>query len=191
MSIQETLGAFDWSTVSEADLSNLSMEEILGIDIADVNMSQNLPDGVYAFIIESFEKTQRAADPSQDKKGSVGVRIKFHVMKCLATDDPAIDKEALAGRKHLENYNMANEYGPRNLAQLILGAVGVSWRDKKAIAEVANSLGALLEELKAGKVLFGVQIKTRESNGYENTGIVYKEKSFINMNVLQTLPEMA
>ena len=191
MNAVNVLSSFDWSTVTEADLSSLSMEEILGIDIADVNMSQNLPDGVYALIIEDFEKVIRAADPSKDKKGSVSVRLKLHVMRCLATDDPAIDKEALAGRKHLENYNMSNDYGPRNLAQLVLSIVGVSWRDKKAIAEVANTLGALLEELKAGKVVFGAQIKTVERNGYENCALVYKEKSFINMNAIQSLPEMA
>jgi hypothetical protein len=190
MSAINALNAFDWSTVTEADLSSLTMDEILGIDIADVNLSQNLPDGVYALIIEDFEKVVRAADPSQDKKGSVSVRVKLHVLRCLATDDPSLDKEALAGRKHMESFNMSNAYGPRNITQLILGVVGTSWRNKTSIAEVTGTLGSLLEELKAGKVAFGVQIKTVERNGYENCSIVYKEKSFINMNALQTLPEM-
>ena len=184
MSDLNVLETIDWSAVTEDQLAGLSMEEILGVNIADVNMSQSLPDGVYVMFIEDYEKTVRAADPSKDKKGSVGVAVKLAVLRCLATDDVSIDKESLAGRKHIERYNFASDYGPRNIAQLILGAVGVSWRDKKAIGEVAQSLGALLEQLKQGKVAFGVQIKTVERNGYENTGIVYKEKSFINMTTV-------
>lgn len=170
---------FDLMHATLEDLDNLSFDVLLGRDISEYNLNSNLPDGTYIVFIEKREGKSRAADIEKDKKAAKNLELYFRVHTCLQCADPEIDKAGLANRVHIERYNTLNEIQVANLIKMILGAVGVSFKDKQAIAEVGQSVLSLLDQLIAGKVLFGVQIKTTERNGYENTGIVHKETSFI------------
>ena len=161
------------------DLDNLSFDAILGRDISEYNLNSNMPDGTYIVFIEKRDGKSRAADIEKGKKAAKNLELYFRVHTCLQCADPEIDKAGLTNRIHIERYNTLNEFNVANLIKMILGAVGVSFKDKRAIAEVGQSVISLLDQLIAGKVLFGVQIKTTERNGYENTGIVHKEQAFI------------
>ncbi len=164
------------------ELENLSFEALLGKDIADYNLSSSLPDGTFLVYIEKREGKAKAADVEKGKKASKTLELYLRVHTCLQCSDAETDKASLANRVHIERYNVTEEFGVANLIRLVLGAVGVAFKDKRAIAEVGQSVLALLDQLISGKVLFGVQVKTVEKNGYENTNVVHKEPAFIPMD---------
>ena len=165
------------------ELENLSFEALLGRDISEYNISSNLPDGTYILFVEKRDGKAKAADLEKGKKANKTLELHLRVHTCLQCSDADVDKAALANRVHIERFNVTEEYGIANLIRMVLGAVGVSWRDKKAIAEVGQSVLGILDQLIAGKVLFGAQIKTTEGkNGGEFTNLVYKEPSFISMD---------
>lgn len=169
------------------DLDNISMEQLLGQNISDVNLSSSIPDGTYLGLIEKFEKKVFSAKPEQGKAASIALNITFHVHSALHLADPNIDPKSVAGRKHFQSFFVTNENGLANLAKLLLGIIGVKFNDKEAILEVGQSILALLEELKANNVYFGFTVKNVERNGYENCDIVFKQDKFIAMEAAQEL----
>ena len=173
--------AIDLDTATMDELENLSLADLLGQDISDVNLSSSLPDGTFIGLIESYELTKRAAKPEENKKASVTLAVKIKVAKTYHLTDPNLDPTDYEGRVHFERFGLLSDFGKANLVKLLLGAVGVSFTDKKAIADVAKSTLTLLEELKAHNVYFGFTVKTTERNGFENCNIVMKTDKFIPM----------
>lgn len=175
----------DLETATLADLDTLDMSTLLGGDLGDYNLSSNMPDCTVLVRIEKFELTRREAKPDEQKKAQVQLAVTLRVVKGLACADDSIDVNALENRVHIERYNLLHEMGISGLIKLMLGCVGVKFTDKAAIAELGQNPAALLEELKANSVVFGVQIKTKERNGYENTNVVGSQKAFISMEDAQ------
>lgn len=172
----------DTKTASMDQLDALSIDDLLGNNIGEYSLSSNLGDGLYMFYIEKFEVNKLAADIEKDKKASISVNLTLNVVLAHTLADPNEDKDALVGRKHFERFNVLSDFGSAGLIKLLLGIVGVSYKDKKAIAELNQSPIALLNELVQHKVAFGATVKTVEKNGYENCNIVLKEKNFVDMN---------
>lgn len=168
-------------TASLEDLENLSLEDLLGQDMADINLSSKLPDGTFLGYIEDYKKKMFAAKPEQGKKASIAldVMIKVHSAQHLA--DPNADPAAVVNRTHFQSFFITGEMGQAQLVKLLLGVVGVKFSDKAAIKQVGQSPIALLEDLKANRVYFGFTIKNSERGGYENCDIVFKEDKFISM----------
>lgn len=172
----------DLKTAGMDQLDALSIDDLLGNNIGDYDLSSNLGDGLYFFYIEKFEVTKLAADIEKEKKASISVNITMNVVMAHTLADPNEDKEALVGRKHFERFNVLSDFGSAGLIKLLLGIVGVSYKDKKAIAELNQSPIVLLRELNENKVVFGGTVKNTEKNGYENCNLVLKEKNFVDMN---------
>ena len=144
------------------------------------------PEGDYLEVmitlIEAYEAKRREADVANAKKGSLNVSITINVVKAHTLADPLEDKDALVGRKHFESYNVLTEYGQAQLVKLILGVLGIGFKDKEAMATLGRNPLSLLEELQTNKVAFGFTIKNSVSAaGYENCNIVLKSAAFINM----------
>lgn len=177
--------ALDLETATLADLDNLDLATLLGDDISEYNLSSNMPDSTVLVRIEKFETTKREAKPDEHKKAQVQLQVNFRVVKGLTCADADTSPETLENRVHVERFNLLHEMGRASLIKIMLGAVGVSFTDKAAIQEVGRNPASLLEELKAQSVVFGVQIKTKERNGYENTNIVTSQKAFISMEDAQ------
>lgn len=178
----KNMSNIDLQTATLEDLDNLSFDEILGRDLSDYNLSSNLPDGTYLMFIEKRDGKSHAADPTKNKAARKDLSLTFRVHTCLQCADPEIDAASLANRVHIERYNVLQDFGIANLIKLILGVVGVSFRDKEAQKQVGGAPIALIDQLIAGKVIFGVQVKTVERGGYENCNIQTKEQAFISMD---------
>lgn len=176
-------------SLSLEELDNLSITDLLGEDMSQISLSSNLPDGTYAFVIEKYETKSFPAKPEDNKKARRTLNVTLNVVAVLALTDTTEDTEKLVGRKHFESYDLLSDFGRASFIKLLLGIVGVSFTDKKAIAEVGQAPAALLEELKASKVAFGGQVKTVERNGFENCNLVLKPKAFIDMNQILELLE--
>ena len=172
---------FDVKTVTMDQLEGLSLEQLLSNNIGEYNLSSNLSDGIYFGYIEAYETRLREADLDADKKGAFTLSITVNVVRAHTLADPMEDKDALVGRKHFESYNLLTEFGQGQLVKLLLGIMGVNYKDKKAIASLDRNPLSLLEELQTNKVAFGFTIKNSESKGYENCNIVMKSNAFINL----------
>lgn len=169
------------------ELADLSLDAILGQDMADVNLSSNLPDGVYFGRIESYERKDYAAKPEENKAASVALNVKIKVHSAQHVNDANVDPATLAGRVHFQRYSITADRGKADLVKLLLGIVGVAFNDKAAIKQIGRSTIALLEECKAGEVYFGFTVKTTERNGFENCDIQHKQAMFIDMEKTQEL----
>jgi hypothetical protein len=169
----------DFETATMDQLDMLSIDQLLGVNIADVDLSSSLPDGVYVGMLTKKELKKREAKPEENKKAGLNVQLQVKVVKCLQTTESDVDKEGLAGRNHFQNFPWHIAMGKENMAKLVLGILGISYKDKAAIAEVGSDLNGLLDQLIEQKVAFGFTIKNRESGGFENCDIVFKEKSFV------------
>lgn len=173
---------FDLETATMEDLENISLEDLLGQDMADISLTSSLPDGTFLGYIEKYEKKMFAAKPEQDKKASIALNVTIAVHSAQHLADPNGDPEAVVGRKHFQAFFITNEMGQAQLVKLLLGIIGVKFSDKDAIKQVGQSPIALLEELKANRVYFGFTIKNSERGGYENSDIVFKQEKFITMD---------
>ena len=163
------------------ELADLSLDAILGQDMADVNLSSNLPDGTYFGRIESYDRKDYAAKPEEGKAASVSLNVKFKVHSAQHVDDPNVDPASLAGRVHFQRYFVTSDRGKADLVKLLLGIIGVPFNDKKAIRDAGRSPVQLLEECKAGEVYFGFTVKNTERGGFENCDIQHKQAMFIDM----------
>lgn len=181
---EETMTALDGIDLDVASLETLeelSLEDLLGIDIGDIDLRSSMPDGVYLGYLSNFEKKIYAAKPEEGKKASVQLMYQLkirHVVKC---GDPDVDASSLVGRSHVASYPLTQDWGQKNLVKLVLGAMGVSFRDTAAQASIGRSVIDILTELREHQVAFGFTIKNSERNGYENCDVVLKEPSFIPM----------
>ena len=177
-----SIDQIDVKTVTMEQLEGLTLEQLLANNIGEYNLSSNLSDGVYFGYIEAYEAKRREADVANSKKGGLNVSITINVVKAHTLADPLEDKDALVGRKHFESYNVFTEYGQAQLVKLILGVLGIGFKDKEAMATLGRNPLSLLEELQTNKVAFGFTIKNSVSAaGYENCNIVLKSAAFINM----------
>lgn len=171
----------DLNNATLAELENLDFNAILGKDISEYNLSSNLPDGTYLFHIEKLDRKDFAADTDKEKKARINANLQLKVHRAVQVNDADIDLASLEGRTHFESYNVLSDFGVQSIIKLVLGIVGVSFKDKEAIKQVGSSVFALLNQLIAQKVVFGAQVKTVERGGYENCNVVLKEKNFIDM----------
>lgn len=169
----------DFATATLDDLDALTVDQLLGTNIADVDLTSNLPDGVFVFVPTKIDLRKREAKPEEGKKGGLDVNLSLKVVKCLQCADSEVDKDSLGGRVHFQKFPWHMEMGKQNMAKLILGALGVSYKDKNAIAEIGQDMNGILNQLIEGKVAFGATIKNRESGGFENCDLVFKEAAFI------------
>jgi hypothetical protein len=185
--MSDILSGFDLDTLSADQLDQLSIDELLGNNIADYDISQNLPDGTYIFYIEKRDVQKKAADNSGDKvkKAQLNLVLALKVVKVIQLADPELRAEDFEGRVHFQRYNLFQDFGKRNLILTMLGLFGVSFRDKKAQAELGESLIQLLDSAIAEKVPFGAKIVNKESNGYANCDVSTKEKDFIDFEQVQ------
>lgn len=184
---EDILAGIDLNNATLADLENLDFNAILGKDLSEYNLSSNLPDGTYLFHIEKMDVKDFGADTEKEKKARKNLNFQLKVHLAVQVSDADTDKETLVGRTHFESYNVLSDFGLQSLIKLILGIVGVSFKDKAAIKQVGQSAGGLLAELISQKVVFGAQVKTVERGGYENCNLILKEKSFIDMTAAQQL----
>lgn len=175
----EALNDIDITTASMDELDTLTVDQVLGGNLADIDLNQNLPDGVFIGIIEDYDLKARGANPDEDKKASLNLAVKVKVVHVVTCKDGSIESETLVGRFHFQRYNLLYDFGKAGLAKLILGILGVGFRDKKAVAEVGNNIAGILEELKSSKVPFGFTIANKSRGGYDNCDIVDKEQAFI------------
>jgi len=172
----------DLSTISMEQLEALSIDDLLSNNIGDYSLSSNLPDGIFFGYIEKVDVRRLAARVEDGKKGQLQLNLMINVVQAHTLADPSEDKSSFVGRKHFESYNLLTDFGVSNLIKLLLGIVGVSYKDKKAIAELNQNPKELLDELVNNHVVFGFTIKNTERNGFENCNVVLKEKNFIDMN---------
>jgi len=184
------INALDLETLSMDQLDNLSIDDLLGNNIADYKLGSNLPDGTYIGFIEKIDVTKKAADASGEriKKARIDVAVQVKVLRVLQLADPTENAEALVNRVHYQRYNVLQEYGVAGLVKLVLGILGISFRDKKAIEGLNSSLKQFIDQLVSEKVAFGFKIVNKESGGYENCDISQREKDFIDAeNAMQYL----
>lgn len=177
----------DFDALSLEELENLTIDDLLGEDIAEVALSSNLPDGAYVFTIEEYKFSTKAADPVNNKKASRSCNVTLNVAQVLQLADATVDPSTLVGRKHFERFNLLSEFGRAGLVKLMLGIVGVKFTDKAAMREIGQSPAALLETLKAEKIAFGGTVATVEKNGFENCNLILREKAFIDAQKVQEL----
>lgn len=177
----------DFDTLSLEELETLTIDDLLGEDLAEVSLSSNLPDGAYVFTIEDYKFTAKVADPTNNKKASRSCNVTLNVAQVLQLADVSIDPATLVGRKHFERFNLLSEFGRAGLVKLMLGIVGVKFSDKAAIREIGQSPAALLETLKSEKIAFGGTVANIERNGFENCNLVLREKAFIDAQHVQEL----
>jgi len=172
----------DLEVLDMDQLDNLSIDDLLGNNIGEYNLSQALPDGVYIGYLERYDITKKASDATGDKikKARVDLGAVVKVVKVLTLADPNDNADSLINRNHFQRFNLLQDFGQAGLVKLVLGILGVSYRDKKAIEGLNSSLKQMLDQLVSERVAFGFTIKNKESNGYENSDIVLKEKAFIN-----------
>lgn len=170
------------------DLDNLNLDQILGVDVSEVSLSSNLPDGTYFFRVANYDVKKFPAKPEEQKKARMVLNLQLDVIGVKHLSDATLDPESFIGRKHFEGYDVLSEMGLGMLTKLMLGAMGVSFTDKNAIREVGRGLGELLEGLKSEGLAFGATVKTTERNGYENCNIVLKNNAFI--DVEKTMEEL-
>ena len=187
MSNDQNFADIDLTNATLADLENLDFNAILGKDISEYNLSSNLPDGTYLLHIEKLDRKDTAADTEKEKKARISANLQLKVHRAIQVNDADIDLATLEGRTHFESYNVLSDFGVQGIIKLVLGVVGVSFKDKEAIKQVGSSVFALLNQLISEKVIFGAQVKTVERGGYENCNIVLKEKSFIAMDAAAEL----
>lgn len=172
----------DLSTATLEDLDTLSIDDLLGQNIADVDLSNALPDGLFIGVVEDYELKKYAAKPEENKKASAAVSVKVKVLQAQTIKDPSIDPATLTNRTHFQSFFVTTEFGKAQLVKFLLGVIGVKYTDKAAIMEVGRTLSSLLEELKVNGVPFGFTIANTERKGRENSDIVFKEPAFIEMN---------
>lgn len=171
----------DLETLDADQLDNLSIDELLGNNIGDYDLSSNLPDGTYIGYIEKYELKKMAADASGEKikKARADLSLTVNVLRALTLKDPNENPDTLVNRKHFERFNLLQEFGQAGLVKLVLGILGVSYRDKQAIEGLNASLKTFIDQLVSEKVAFGFTIANVEKGGYDNCNIVLKEKNFI------------
>ena len=169
----------DFTTATMEQLDQLSIDQLLGVNIADIDMSSNLPDGVYAFTIVKKELKKRAAKPEENKKAGLDVQLSLKVVKCLQSSEADVDVTTLTGRIHFQGFPWHMDMGKQNMAKFVLGVLGISFKDKAAIAEIGQDLSGLLDQLIEGKVAFGATVQNKESNGFDRCDLVFKEPKFI------------
>lgn len=175
------MSELNFETVTAADLDNLSMDDLLGNAISDIDLSSSLPDGSFIGYIEKMEIKSREAKPEEGKKGNVALQMNLKVSKCLQCADSNVDAASLTGRVHVQRFWLHVDMGKQQIAKLILGIMGISYRDKAAIAQVGGNVSELLNQLQSEKVAFGFQVKNTENNGFESCDMIFKEQAFIPM----------
>lgn len=181
------LNDMDLATATLEDLEGIELDAILGGDVSKFDLSDGLPTCTVGVVLEDFEIRRYAADIENNKKARIDLSMKFKITHAFSCDDSDIDPQSLVGRYHYENIPLHMDFGPKRIARIILGACGISFRDKAAWANLNGSFAEALEGLKANLIQFGVQLRHAERNGYENTNIVDKEKAFVSM---QAYPEL-
>lgn len=182
----------DVTTASLDELETLTLDDLLGQRMDEIDFVRHLPTGSYALQFDMDKTlqeslTRRAADFDNDKKASVSLSLRFRVVKALAVADSNIDPESLKGRFHTQRFFLTNDMGPRQVALLICGVIGLDPRNKEALAELGGALWQALEELRVNKVTFGCRVKQEERNGYDNCDIVFKYGDFVSAEQIGTL----
>lgn len=179
-----SLNEIDLNNATLEDLDNLSIDDLLGQRLDEIDYANLLPTGTYVFELDMDDPieesiTRKDAKPEEDKKAYVGLRLRFRVVKVLACADSDADIEKLVGRYHGENFALTSDFGKRNLASFILGVLGLTPKDKEAISEIQKSLASVLEELREMKVAFGAKLVQQERNGYDNANIQFRPKDMV------------
>lgn len=170
----------DFQTATMDQLDNLTIDDLLGASLSDVNLVSSLPNGVYVGYITKQDLQRRAAIPEENKKAALNYSLSIKVVKCLQCADSDVDANSLAGRVHFQRFPLhIADMGKPNLVKMVLGALGISYKDKAAIAEVGGSISALVGQFIESKVAFGFTIKNSDKGGYENCDIVFKQEAFI------------
>jgi len=179
------MSAIDLTTASIEDLENLSLDDLLGARLDEVDFSNLLPTGTYVFQLDLGNKSlqecvvRREAKPAENKKASLSLNLSFRVVKVLACADSDIDQDSLVGRFHNESFSLLNDFGKRNLATWILGVLGLTPKDKDALAGIGKALVSIVDELREMKVTFGAKIKREEKNGFDNARMQFKLKDMV------------
>lgn len=176
---------FDTMTLEELDA--LDINALLGENLADVSLSSSLPDGTYVFTVDKYDYKSMAADVEKQKAARRDINITLKVAQVLSLNDTTIDPATLVGRMHFERYNLRTEFGQACLVKLMLGILGISFTDKKAIREAGSNPGGIIEAIKAEALPFGGTITNTEKNGYENCNLVLKERAFISADKVTEL----
>lgn len=174
-----TIANMDLETATLDQLENLTISDLLGQNLADVELRSTLPDGTYIFAFDKSAVKAFAADPEKNKKASINLNLFLKVVRCIQCADPEMDPASLTNRVHIQQFPMHMAHGPANAAMLILGVLGVPFKDKAAMAEAGGTMGELLETMINEKLVFGGQIKNKSKNGYDNCDLVFSEKAFI------------
>ena len=177
--------ALDVEIASLDQLEGISLQDLLGGDVSDYNISQNLPDCMVGVVIEEIKLKPMAAIPEDNKKARLDLALKMKVCHVFSCDDRDVDPQTLIGRYHFENLPMLMDFGKARAIMLILGVVGVKFSDKRAWAELSGSFDEVLAQLVENSIQFGLTIKTTSKNGYDNTRFVDKQAAFISMNDYQ------
>lgn len=175
------MNEIDWATAQMSDLDDLTLDDVLGENLADIELSSNLPDCVVLVHFDKTELKRRAADIDNNKKAGLTLMAVLKVVQCISCADSSTDPETLAGRSHIQNFSMSHTMGKQQLVKLVLSALGISWKDKASIAEVGENLAELVAAMVADKLVFGVKIVNKTSGQYENCDIVFKEDAIISI----------
>ena len=142
-----TIANMDLETATLDQLENLTISDLLGQNLADVELRSTLPDGTYIFAFDKSAVKAFAADPEKNKKASINLNLFLKVVRCIQCADPEMDPASLTNRVHIQQFPMHMAHGPANAAMLILGVLGVPFKDKAAMAEAGGTMGELLETM--------------------------------------------
>ena len=66
--MSEMLKNIDFETATLEEIENLDLDHFLGGDVSDFDIGDALPDGVYGFMIDSYELAFKEAKPEEGKK---------------------------------------------------------------------------------------------------------------------------
>lgn len=176
--------AIDWSNITEDQLDNISFADIMGGDVTEFDINNTLPDGLYVLCIEDKSERKLPAKPEEGKKALYSIDLKMKITHVLECADEDVDASKLVGRYHFQGCNISSDMGKAQLITLILGALGLDFKNKDAWASAIESFPAILEQLIAESIQFGVRITSKERNGYVNTNCSMKPKDFVSAEEL-------
>ena len=171
--------AVDFDAMNESELENLSLDGLLGVNVADIRLSNSLPGGTYLFEPIKIEKTVKAADIGADKRARVMIIITNRVVKCLALDDGSLTPADYDGKTHVARFNWATERGRRELTLWALLILGIDPRQKAQVEALGRDLGPIVNEIVGEKIVYGGVMNYSESNGFENTNFNYRADKFL------------
>jgi hypothetical protein len=169
----------DFDALSDSELDNLSIDGLLGVNIADVRLSNTLPTGTYLFEPQKIAKRTKVADVGANKKARVMIELQLRVVKCLVLEDGALDTTDFDGKFHTAGFNIASERGRRELALFAVLILGINPRDRKTIEALGRDLSSVLNEIIEEKLTFGAMMTYKEADGFENCNFNFRPDKFI------------